>query len=61
MITSTKQEFVGHIKSFHLDVVDEEILVSLENDLRKVNRKNKKGSNKAAGTSSAGKKKVGER
>ena len=34
-ITNTKQEFVDHIKKFHRNVVDESVLVSLENDLKK--------------------------
>lgn len=34
-ITNTKQEFVDHIKKFHRNVVDEGVLVSLENDLKK--------------------------
>ncbi len=41
-ITDTKQQFVNHIKSFHLEVVDEEVLRSLENDLKK-NKKKKIG------------------
>lgn len=38
-ITDTKQEFVDHIKKFHIDVVDEEVLRSLESDLRKSRKK----------------------
>ena len=34
-ITDTKQDFVDHIKKYHLNVVDEEVLKSLESDLRK--------------------------
>lgn len=37
-ITHTKQEFVDHIKSNHKKVVDEEVLRSLEHDL-KISRK----------------------
>ena len=42
MLSQTKQEFVTHIKTFHMDVVDEDILQSLEQDLRKTSRKLKK-------------------
>jgi len=38
-ITNTKQEFVDHIKANHRDVVDEEVLDSLEKDLEKSRRK----------------------
>lgn len=34
-ITNTKQEFVDHIKRLHRNIVDEEVLKSLENDLKK--------------------------
>ncbi len=34
-ITDTKLQFVNHIKANHLEVVDEEVLKSLENDLKK--------------------------
>jgi hypothetical protein len=33
-ITSTKQEFVDHIKANHRGVVDEEVLTSLEKDVQ---------------------------
>ena len=33
-ITNTKQEFVDHIKNNHSKVVDEEVLRSLEHDLK---------------------------
>uniref|UniRef100_A0A0K2T316 ZAD domain-containing protein n=1 Tax=Lepeophtheirus salmonis TaxID=72036 RepID=A0A0K2T316_LEPSM len=38
-ITDTKQEFVQHIKELHRSVVDEEVLESLEQDLKKVERR----------------------
>ena len=41
-ITQTKQEFVDHIKDNHRDVVDEEVLQSLEKDLQKSRRKAEK-------------------
>ena len=41
-ITNTKQEFVDHIKANHRDVVDEEVLDSLEKDLQKSRRKAEK-------------------
>ena len=49
-ITNTKQEFVDHIKANHRDVVDEEVLDSLEKDLEKSRRKAEKEAkaNKAA-------------
>ena len=39
MITDTKADFVAHIKAKHRDVVDEEVLRSLEADIRKSNKK----------------------
>lgn len=39
IITDTKVEFVSHIKEKHADVVDEEVLQSLESDLRKSKKK----------------------
>ena len=42
MITDTKADFVGHIKAKHRDVVDEEVLNSLESDIRKSNKKKQK-------------------
>lgn len=39
VITDTKAEFVAHIKGKHRDVVDEEVLRSLESDLRKSKKK----------------------
>ena len=38
-ITDTKQEFVGHIKALHKDMVDEAVLRSLESDLKKRKKK----------------------
>eukprot|EP00093_Oithona_nana_P002261 02261.XXX_4252_2358_1 [CDS] Oithona nana genome sequencing. len=45
MITDTKVDFVAHIKAKHRDVVDDEVLLSLESDIRKSNKK--KGNSKA--------------
>jgi hypothetical protein len=39
VITDTKAEFVAHIKAKHRDVVDEEVLKSLESDIRKSKKK----------------------
>ena len=39
MITDTKAEFVGHIKAEHRNVVDEDVLRSLEADIRKSKKK----------------------
>ena len=54
-ITNTKQEFVDHIKDNHANVVDEEVLDSLEKDLQKSRRKAEKEqqAKKAAMTSAA--------
>ena len=41
MITDTKVDFVAHIKAKHRDVVDDEVLLSLESDIRKSNKKKK--------------------
>jgi len=49
-ITDTKQEFVDHIKNYHIHVVDEEVLRSLESDLRK----NKKKAARAAAAKAGG-------
>ena len=38
-ITDTKQDFVDHIKKFHINVVDGEVLKSLESDLKKSRKK----------------------
>lgn len=58
-ITQTKQEFVDHIKDNHRDVVDEEVLQSLEKDLQKSRRKaerEQKGRRGGTATSPAAKK-----
>lgn len=55
-ITDTKAEFVGHIKQFHRDVVDEEVLRSLESDLRKSQQANKKKKKKKTPAPAANKK-----
>lgn len=51
-ITDTKQEFVNHIKRFHRNVVDEEVLRSLEQDLKK---SKKAAAAKAVGKTASGK------
>lgn len=50
VITDTKAEFVAHIKGKHHDVVDEEVLNSLESDLRKSKKKQEKELSIANGT-----------
>ena len=47
-ITNTKQEFVEHIKDNHRDIVDEEVLNSLERDLQKSKRRADREQKKAA-------------
>ena len=38
-ITQTKEDFVSHIKSKHLEDVDDEVLNTLYSDLKKARRK----------------------
>ena len=42
VITDTKLEFVEHIKAKHKGIVDEEVLRSLESDIRKSKKKARK-------------------
>jgi len=56
-ITDTKQEFVDHIKKYHIDVVDEEVLRSLESDLRKSRKKAEKAAAAANAAAPASSKK----
>ena len=44
VITVTKQEFVDHITKFHLEVVDLDVLRSLENDLAKKKKRERESS-----------------
>ena len=56
------QEFVDHIKDNHRDIVDEEVLISLERDLQKSRKKSGKTSPaKTAQSSSAATKKSAEK
>ena len=41
VITDTKAEFVAHIKAKHRGIVDEDVLRSLESDIRKAKKKEK--------------------
>ncbi len=59
-ITDTKQQFVDHIKQNHLDVVDEEVLRSLESDLKKTTKKTKPSASAAQKNAMAKKKKQEE-
>ena len=51
-ITDTKQDFVDHIKKFHINVVDDEVLKSLESDLKKSRKKAAKQATLQNGTGS---------
>ena len=51
-ITDTKQDFVDHIKKFHINVVDGEVLKSLESDLKKSRKKAAKQATLQNGTGS---------
>ena len=48
-ITKTKEEFVNHIKTLHIDVVDEEVLRSLESDLKKSKKRKLKQQKTSSG------------
>ena len=51
-ITDTKQDFVDHVKKFHINVVDDEVLKSLESDLKKSRKKAAKQATLQNGTGS---------
>ncbi len=56
-ITDTKGQFVKHIKQLHIDDVDEEVLRSLENDIKRNKNTPAKKSQKGAGADLASSKK----
>ena len=51
-VNVTKQDFVDHIKKFHINVVDDEVLKSLESDLKKSRKKAAKQATLQNGTGS---------